>query len=262
VSALLCSAAFAARADQPLWELGLGAGALHLPHYRGSDQSRNWLLPIPYFIYRGEVFRADREGAHAVFVDGERLDLDISLAANTPTRSKDNRARAGLADLAPTVEVGPSAKLLLTGGVGWKLDLRLPARAVITVERSPQVIGWTVSPVLNLDLRASGWDLAFNAGPVAASRKYNAYFYDVPAAQATAARPAYAARGGAGGWAFTTTASRRFGDFWVGSYVQYDSLAGAVFADSPLVRKRQNLAYGIGLSYVFKVSEARAPERR
>ena len=57
----LTLAAAPARADQPLWELGIGAGWLHLPHYRGSDQSRDWLLPIPYFVYRGEFFRADRE---------------------------------------------------------------------------------------------------------------------------------------------------------------------------------------------------------
>ena len=37
-----------AQANEPLWELGLGAGALLLPHYRGSDQAHNWLLPVPY----------------------------------------------------------------------------------------------------------------------------------------------------------------------------------------------------------------------
>lgn len=38
---VLTLAAAPARADKPLWELGLGAGLLHLPHYRGSDQTRN-----------------------------------------------------------------------------------------------------------------------------------------------------------------------------------------------------------------------------
>ncbi|MCK6435001.1 MAG: MipA/OmpV family protein, partial [Aquabacterium sp.] len=37
----------------PLWELGIGAGMLRLPHYRGSDQSHLWLLPVPYVAYRG-----------------------------------------------------------------------------------------------------------------------------------------------------------------------------------------------------------------
>ena len=54
-----------APADQPLWELGMGAGGLRLPHYRGSDQSHDLLLPVPFAVYRGEIFRATREGARA-----------------------------------------------------------------------------------------------------------------------------------------------------------------------------------------------------
>lgn len=63
-------------------------------------------MPIPYFVYRAEVFRADRESTRAMLVDNQRgFDLDISAAANTPTRSSDNRARLGMADLAPAVEI-------------------------------------------------------------------------------------------------------------------------------------------------------------
>lgn len=255
-----------ARADQPLWELGLGAGLLHLPHYRGSDQYRNWLLPIPYFQYRGEVFRADREGAHALLVDNERLKFDLSLAVNTPTRSSDNRARAGLPNLSPTLEAGPSVKWIFgagrAGAAEWTLDLRLPVRAVFTVDRNPALIGYTASPVLNLDWASGGWNTSWQVGPVAASSAYNRYFYGVPGAFATAARPAFEARGGAGGWAATALASRRLGDFWLGSFAQYDSLAGASFAASPLVRSRHNLSFGVGLSYVFAVSQTRVPSDR
>ena len=41
--------------DLPLWELGLGAYALRLPDYRGSDQSRGYLYPLPYLRYRGKL---------------------------------------------------------------------------------------------------------------------------------------------------------------------------------------------------------------
>ena len=41
------SAPAARAADLPLWELGMGVGALNVPHYRGSDQNHNWLLPVP-----------------------------------------------------------------------------------------------------------------------------------------------------------------------------------------------------------------------
>jgi hypothetical protein len=63
--AVLAAAAPLAQADQPLWEAGVGVGVLRLPHYRGSDQSHTWVLPVPYFVYRGEFLRADREGARA-----------------------------------------------------------------------------------------------------------------------------------------------------------------------------------------------------
>lgn len=255
----LLAASPAARADQPLWELGLGAGLLHLPHYRGSDQYRNWLLPVPYVNYRGEIFRADREGAHAVIAEGSGFDFDISLAASTPARSGDNRARIGMPNLAPTVEVGPNLKWTITHGSNWVLDLRLPARLVVAIDRQPHDIGFTFSPVLNLDWTLSDWNVGLQSGPVAGSRRYHAYYYGVAAVYATATRPAYAAHGGAAGWATTASASRRFGNWWLGSYMQSDGLRGATFDASPLVRARSNFSFGVGLSYIFKVSEARVP---
>lgn len=248
-----------AHADKPLWEIGLGAGWLHLPHYRGSDQSRDWLLPIPYFVYRGEILRADREGARALLIEQKQgFDLDLSAAVSTPTRSSDNRAREGMANLAPTVEFGPSLNYGLTRGKGWQLDLRLPARAVFTVERRPASIGWTANPELHLSAELQGWDIALQGGPVFSSRSYNRYFYDVAPAEARPGRPAYQAEAGRAGWVGTFSASRRLGAFWIGTYAQADSVRGAVFEPSPLVRQRTNISYGVGMSWVFKESSARA----
>jgi outer membrane scaffolding protein for murein synthesis (MipA/OmpV family) len=253
-------AAAPASADQPLWELGLGAGWLQLPHYRGSDQSHDWLLPVPFAVYRGKIFRATREGARAVLLDGERFDFDISLAASAPTRSSDNLARRGMPNLAATLEVGPNFNFTLARGAIWKLDLRLPVRAVYTLQSKPQSVGWTVSPVLNLDAVLHGWDVGVQAGPLFGSRRYHGYYYDVDAAHASAARPAYRAAGGAAGWRFTTGASRRFGALWLGVFVRADSLSGATFATSPLVRQREHLAYGLAMSWVFKTSDERVAD--
>ena len=261
VTLALTMAAAPARADRPLWELGIGAGWLHLPHYRGSDQSRDWLLPIPYFIYRGEVFRADREGARAMLLDQkEGVDIDISAAVNTPTRSQDNRAREGLANLAPTVELGPSLNYALARAPGWQLDVRVPARAVFTVERKRGLIGWTANPELHLATTISGWDVRLQGGPVFNSRAYNQYFYDVLPAEARPGRQAYRAPGGAAGWVGTLSASRRLGPVWIGIYTQADALNGAAFESSPLVRQRTNISVGIGMSWVFKESTARAKD--
>ncbi len=242
--------------ERPLWELGLGAAALRLPHYRGSDQSHNWLLPVPYVVYRGNIFRADRDGARAVLVETDRFDFDLSVAAGAPTRSQDNRAREGMPDLAPTLELGPNLNWRLGRGPGWKLDLRAPLRAVFTVESSPQAIGWAATPNLNLDTTRliPGWNVGLQAGPVFGDARLHRHYYDVGAALATAARPAYRADGGYAGVQITTALSRRFDKLWIGAFARFDSLAGATFADSPLVRSRQQLSVGLAVSWVLWTS--------
>ncbi|WP_309625746.1 MipA/OmpV family protein [Methylibium sp.] len=256
--AVALGAGSAAAAERPLWELGLGAGALRLPHYRGSDQSHDWLLPVPYVVYRGEIFKADRDGARAVLFESERVDFDLSVSASAPTRSKDNEARRGMSDLSPTLEFGPKINLNLTRGSDWKLDLRAPVRAAFTLDGRPEMVGWTATPSINLDLPGRlGWNLGLQAGPVWGSRRWHAYFYDVPVALATPERPAYRSRGGYAGGQFTAALSRRFERTWAGLFVKYDTLQGAVIAASPLVRQRENLSIGAALVYVFAESSQR-----
>src|SRR5690606_40394337 len=68
---LLSAPAFALD-EYPLWEAGLGVGALTLPDYRGSDERTNYVFPLPYFIYRGDFLRVDREGAQTLLRSEER----------------------------------------------------------------------------------------------------------------------------------------------------------------------------------------------
>jgi len=237
-------------ADLPLWELGLGAGLLSLPHYRGSDQTHTWLLPVPYAVYRGTIFRADRDGARARLIESQRVKLDLSVAASPPTRSQDNRAREGMPDLAPTVELGPNLNLTLQRGAHWKLDLRLPLRAVATIERHPQGLGWSASPVLNLDITRGGWNLGLQAGASWNSRRLNGYFYDVADDQVLPDRPAYRADQGYAGWQATVALSRRFARHWTGLFLRWDTVGGAVFESSPLVRRQSAVSMGVAWSWI------------
>jgi len=251
----LCAALPAAAVDRPLWELGLGAGVLQLPHYRGSDQSHAWLLPVPYVVYRGRILKADREGARAVLYESDRLDFDLSASASTPVRSRDNDARRGMPDLPPTFELGPNVNLTVARGAQWKLDLRAPLRAAITLESNPRTVGCSATPGVNLDLlNLRGWNIGLRAGPVWGDRRFNAHYYEVTPAQATPERPAYRAGAGYGGAQFIAAASRRFDHYWAGAFVKYDTLRGATFVDSPLVRQREQWSFGIGLSWVFATS--------
>lgn len=251
--ALPC-AAFAE--DRPLWEIGLGAAALRLPHYRGSDESKNWLLPVPFVVYRGEIFKADREGARAVFVDTDRLDLDVSLGANAPTESKHDDARAGMSDLDATFEIGPRLVWKAIDRDGWTFQVREPLRAVFTVDAPPKSIGWTATPTINYDTTTllSNWNLGVQVGPVFASRGLDDYFYGVPAEDAIPGRPAYRASGGYAGVAFAAALSRRFDRWRVGMFAKYDDLHGTAFDASPLLRDRGQWSIGIAFTAVLATS--------
>ena len=49
--------------------------------------------------------------------------------------------------------------------------------------------------------------------------------------------------------------SKRFDKMWVGGYVQADNLSGAVFDDSPLLKRRNSYSAGIAVSWIFKHSD-------
>jgi outer membrane scaffolding protein for murein synthesis (MipA/OmpV family) len=259
---LLCQAAAAAssasRADPlPLWEAGLGVAGITLPNYRGSDQTSTYILPAPYFVYRGDFLKADRNGVRTRLFDNDKVEINLSLNATLPVQSRNNTARRGMADLRPTVELGPTASVHLWNADDRKtqLDFRAPLRTAITVESSPKQVGWLFAPSLNIDIRDpagfGGWNLGMLAGPLFSSRKYNAYFYSVNPSEAAPGRPAYAARGGYSGMQFTTALSKRFPGYWVGGFLRYDTLSGAVFDDSPLVRRRSAVSAGVAISWIF-----------
>ncbi len=241
----------------PLWELGLGVATLRLPDYRGSDHASNYALPLPYFVYRGEWLRADREGARAVLLDTQRFDVDVSLAAAAPARH--NAARDGMADLPGRVEFGPSVNLQFWRAAdrSTKFELRVPLRAAYTLQRSPRNVGWTLNPHLNLDFRgiAGGWDAAVQSGAVFGDARFHNFLYGVAQSEANAQRPAYDARGGYAGWLALAGVSRRFDAIWVGAFVRYDSLRGAVVQSSPLVKTDHNVTFGVAASWIFSASD-------
>ncbi len=263
---LLCALAAAAPAaaeELPLWELGVGVGGFALPDYRGADQGRGYVLPVPYAVYRGDFLKADRRGIRGELFDSERIELNISVAASLPVDSSRNAARAGMPDLRPSLELGPSLEFTLWRSRDGRslLELRLPLRAAFTLESSPQGIGWVATPNLNLDLPGrgalAGWNFGLLAGPVYGSRRQHEYFYGVAPQFATPARPAYDAPGGYAGWQFLAAASRRFAGFWVGAFVRADTLSGAAFEASPLLKRDTYVAAGAGIAWVLGVSRER-----
>jgi outer membrane protein len=260
-----------AHSDQfPLWEFGLGVGGLVFNDYRGANTTHAYPLPVPYFIYRGQYLQADRDGIHGRFFDHRYIEFDISAYATAPVFSRSSVIRAGMPNLAPTIELGPALLVHLwhTGDEGhehWKLDLRLPVREAVTVAAPPEAIGAIFAPALNLDYRASGllagWNFGALAGPLYAQRRYHEYFYGVAPQYATPSRPEYAATGGYSGSELLFAVSRRFPNHWIGAYVRHDWLGGATFVDSPLVQQRSYWVGGVGFVWMISASSRMVESR-
>jgi len=249
--------------EQPLWEVGAGVAAFSFPSYRGSDQTNNFLMPVPHFTYHGDFLKADRQGIRGSFFDSDRVDLTVSLALAPPASSKDIAARAGMRDLDATFEIGPQIDLTLWRSANRArfVKLLLPLRAAFTVEGTPRDIGWVFHPKLNMDVTdlpgLPGWNLGLLAGPLYGDKRQHAYYYAVAPQYATAARPAYEAASGYAGMQYLAALSRRFPKYWVGAFVRYDNLSGAAFENSPLVRQKDYVAGGIAISWILGESSTR-----
>jgi MipA family protein len=257
--ALLTVVAFstgALRADEkPLWEFGLGAGLLVFNDYRGANTTHAYPLPLPYFVYRGDFLKADREGVRGKLLNQDRIELNLSVNATTPVRN--DSARTGMPDLRSTIELGPQLNVHLwrSSDELVKLDLRVPVRAAFTVEASPHLVGTFVAPNVSLDLAEfrgeDGWKLGLLAGPLFADRRYDSYFYTVAPQYATASRPAYDAPGGYAGAQVLAALTRRYPKYWIGAYVRHDTLTGASFEGSPLVKRMSYWSGGVGIAWMI-----------
>lgn len=258
--------AFAAQPapDLPLWEVGIAAGAASTPAYPGADDRSTRALALPLVIYRGKVLRADRSGIGARLFDSDKVELDIGFAASLPARSRDVAARSGMPDLHPLVEFGPRLKVLLARPeASSAVRLELPLRAPFELGHGFRRHGLVIEPRLVYETGGDDglWQASASVGAVAGNARLNAYFHEVTPQYATAARPAYRARGGLIATRVGLNLSRRLSPDWrVFGLLRYDHLGHAANRDSPLLRERGGLSVGAGFAWTWYRSAARAWE--
>ena len=117
----------------PLWELGgltVGVSQQACP---GSDQQVQRALALPFFIYRGEVFRADRDTLGLRAFKTPEFELDIGVAGAFGSSSEELDARRGMRKLGTLVELGSRLKWNLGEAPDngrWRAEF--PLRAVLT----------------------------------------------------------------------------------------------------------------------------------
>jgi MipA family protein len=253
----------AAAADGvPLWEAGLGVAPITFPEYRGADRQRAFVLPLPYFIYRGELLQVDRGGIRGLLAEWRDFEIDLSIDGAVPVRSSADGPRAGMPDLDPIVEFGPSLNWILQASDTGSVRIRLPVRAAIAADvRSVSHAGWKFHPHLQVQ-RERTWSSSLSIGPLFGSSAYHDYYYRVAPEFATDERPAFRSPGGYSGWVVLASASRRIDRAWLGAFMRYDNLAAARFADSPLVETRHAVMAGVGVAWIFRQSERNVPAIR
>jgi len=263
----------AVQADKlPLWELGFGGGVIRIPDYRGSDEAGVYPYPFIMPVYRGRFLQADEEGIRGVLGESSRFRLDLSFYGNVPV-SNDNDARQGMDDLDPILELGPMLRFK-----PWQTPARqqsiifdVPVRAAIAVGNGLDYVGFGVTPRLSYR-RALGpvgshrgtrnWKWSISGEALWGSGDLHRYYYQVDPADATATRPAYDADAGFGGTRFRTSIYRRDPKKLISVYAVYDDVSGAVFEDSPLVRRLGGFTVGFVVTWFLVQSDEQVEVRQ
>lgn len=244
------------------WEVGVALGGQLLNDYRGSNEAQVSAYPVPFMLYRGSFFKADRNGVRGEFLANNRIELNISGETALNGQSNNNRLREGMHVLESAFELGPSVNINLSGdsfSQGWAL--RLPFRAAVTVGDSGiHSRGYTFNPRFTYTEPQlwGSWRARVNLGVLIASEKYHAYYYDVDTPFVTADRPYYQADAGFSGYYFKTSLGRARGDYWYGISLRYDNLSDAVFADSSLVETDDYFALSFVVAWIGWRSQQRA----
>ncbi|MFN0038873.1 MAG: MipA/OmpV family protein [Burkholderiales bacterium] len=253
-----------AATELPLWEAGAGVAVIDFPDYRGSDERRTYVLPVPYFVYRGDFLNADRNSVRGNLLRNDQLNLHVSINGSVPVSSDDNAARQGMPDLDATLEIGPTLEIHLQRSADARVqaDLRLPLRAAVATNfKYVDSAGWVFEPRINADVRdlwpGPGWNLGLATGPLFANHRYHELFYGVKPEFATPQRAAYSASGGYAGWQFLGAISKHYGSHWIGGFVRADTLSGAVFESSPLLKQKNYFAAGFAVAWIFDRSARR-----
>lgn len=246
----LSAAPTPARPALPLWEVGLAAGAGHVPDYPGADHSRTRAAVLPIFIYRGPVLRIDNGSIRGRLA--RSTDWELDLSATGAFNANNNAQRQGMPDLDYLFGLGPQA--VYKGLKSWpgQPTLNLKLRAIFSTDFSRvDARGISFDPELRWrmpQVAGTPATLSLSLQPSWASKTLQSYFYQVNPSEATTTRPAHNARAGYMGTEAGITLSHRPQpslNWFVTARLM--SLHGAANTASPLLRDKSNFSVGAGV---------------
>ncbi|MBU1568731.1 MAG: MipA/OmpV family protein [Proteobacteria bacterium] len=250
----------------PLYEYGIVGLMAHFPQYTGSDEYQTYAFPLPYFVYRGEILKADRDGIRGIFWRYKQFETDISLAGNPP--AGDNDARKGMEELEALGEIGPALNYYFFDyGERDSFFLQVTLRSAFSFDFDSGLdVGHEgyvsdVSIIFRDSRIFKEQKIRFHAstGIRFADAAMHKYFYDVPLAYVTPNREYYEAEGGYGGMQLSGSITRELTpSFSASCYGRWVNIDGAVYEDSPLVGTHNN--YIVGAMLVWKIGESEKRE--
>lgn len=238
------------------WEIGAGLGQVSTVAYVGSSETVSILSPIPYIKWETDWFDLSDGDLHFNVWKETPFRLSFNFDLALPVDSSKNPLRQGMANLDAVIQAGPliAYQLETDSDIQWQIDF--PLMQAVAIGSDTESVGWNFIPRLRalyqykLDAH-DNYDLEWSLGPVYASQEYHDYYYSVTPNESTLNRPTYEAAEGYAGYRMNVSLSKRIQHAWMGFYIRYQNLSGAVFSNSPLADNNEYWVFGFGASWIF-----------
>jgi outer membrane scaffolding protein for murein synthesis (MipA/OmpV family) len=241
--------------QKPLWEAGVAGFGLTGPAYPGADDDVGRALALPWFIYRGPVWRAAGGTLGARVAKNAFAEFDIGLGGALRASSDDVKVRDGMPDLGFLLEFGPRAKLnLARPSPDSAVRLELPLRGVFEFNSGVHYRGLAFEPKLTYDKRdlGRGWGVSASLGLIYGDQTFNQYLYGVPSQYATSSRSAYTAKAGLITPRTQLTLSHRLNeDVRMFAFSRTDFAGKGINSSSPLHLQDRGTSVGLGLIWTL-----------
>ena len=241
--------------QKPLWEAGLAGFGLTGPAYPGAADDIGRGLVLPWFVYRGPVWRAAGGTVGARVAKNAFAEFDIGLSGALRASSDDVKVRSGMPELGFLLEFGPRAKLnLVRPSQDSVVRLELPLRGVFEFNSGVNYRGLTFEPKLIYDKRdlCRGWGFSGSLGLIYGDQQFNQYLYGVPSQYATSSRSAYTAKAGLITPRAQLTLSHKLNeDLRMFAFSRTDFSGKGVNSDSPLHLQERGTTLGLGIIWTI-----------
>jgi len=241
----------------PVFELGIGLGAIHQNYYPGTEDTRSFAFPAIIPIYRGEHLKSDEEGVRAELAKDSRFRLDLSVEFNLSVDSNEITLRQGMPDIDNILQIGPSLQYTMAKTDDTEWLIRLPVRAGFAIGDNSTSAGVTFGPDITylkeVRFLNNPWRLGLSLGPQFGTAEYHDIYYSVDEQFVTPSRSEYQADGGLSSYRFLLTFTSKSPRRITSWFLRAENLSGSVIEDSPLVETDNSLTVGFIYSFtVFK----------